>query len=231
MKLMPGVAKRAVAAWYAQDSAERLAYAKSVRRAKATNERALLLNPNAHSEIMIEGFLFSLNPSQFSQGTCLEWGVPNGWTAFKNPQVPFRATRLVANVPTHGLCYLSTIQAANVIAEVGAVSDAYCVNDLRLSLPCLPPQNTMQVTGTWTSYVPPGRLPCPRTAFFEDVTPCPGGSALPVRWYGRTKAQRAEFNAWQAWIREAAKAKVFSSAPRSLYVLCLTFEGWAALTP
>ena len=123
-----------------------------------TQKRVALLNPNEHSDVKVEAYVFSLNPSQFSVGTSLVWGVINGWTAFKNPQVPFRAERIFFNVAVPGLVYVNTIQAANVNAQIGGVADAFSFSPLamgsKISLPTLPPQNTMQVTGTWSNVVP-----------------------------------------------------------------------------
>ncbi len=123
-----------------------------------TQKRVALLNPNEHSDVKIEAYVFSLNPSQFSAGTFLAWGTLNGWTAFKNPQVAFRAERVFVNVNLPGLVYINTIQAANVNAQIGGVADGFSFSPLamgsKISLPTLPPQNTMQVTGTWTNIVP-----------------------------------------------------------------------------
>jgi hypothetical protein len=123
-----------------------------------TARRIALLNPNEHSDIKIEAYVFSLNPNQFSTGTQLVWGAVNGFTAFKNPQVAFRAERVFVNVNLPGLVYVNTIQAANVNAQIGGIADAFSFSPLamgsKISLPTLPPQNTMQVTGTWTDVVP-----------------------------------------------------------------------------
>jgi hypothetical protein len=127
-------------------------------RHQHTSRRVALLNPNEHSDVKIEAYVFSLNPSQFSAGTALQWGSLNGWTAFKNPQVAFRAERVFVNVNTPGLVYINTLQAANVNAQIGGIADAFSFSPLamgsKISLPTLPPQNTMQVTGTWTNIVP-----------------------------------------------------------------------------
>lgn len=134
-----------------------IAFKRMSERERATHERVALLDPNRNSDIKIERYVFSLNPVQFSQGEGLKWGVLNGWTAFKSPQVPFRAERLVLNVPIRGLVYLNTIQAANINAQIGGIADAYSFNansQNAISLPVLLPQNTMQVAGTWTNVVP-----------------------------------------------------------------------------
>ena len=134
------------------------AYMRERDRNSHTYARIALLDPNAHSSVKVEAYVFSLNPTQFSTGTNLTWGVLNGWTAFKNPQVPFRAERIFVNVTTPGLVYLNAIQAANVNAQIGGVADGFTFSPYamgsKISLPTLPPQNTMQVTGTWTNIVP-----------------------------------------------------------------------------
>ncbi len=126
-------------------------------RRQHTLRRTALLNPNEHSDVKIEAYVFSLNPSQFAAGTGLVWGVANGWTAFKNPQVAFRAERVFINVKIPGLVYVNTLQAANVNAQIGSIADGFSFSPLamgtKISLPTLPPQNTMQVTGTWSTVV------------------------------------------------------------------------------
>lgn len=129
-------------------------------RRAGTARRVQLLNPNEHSDVKVEAYVFSLNPTIFSNGAAsLVWGTANGWTAFKNPQVPFRAERVFVNVNYPGVAYLENIQAANVNAQIGSVADAFSFSPLavgtKLSLPTLPPQNTMQVQGTWTTFIPP----------------------------------------------------------------------------
>jgi hypothetical protein len=127
-------------------------------RREHTARRLALLSPNEHSDVKVEAYIFSVNPSQFSSGTSLVWGSLNGWTAYKNPQVAFRAERVFVNVNLPGLVYVNTIQAANVNAQIGGIADAFTFSPLaqgsKISLPTLPPQNTMQVTGTWTNIVP-----------------------------------------------------------------------------
>jgi hypothetical protein len=136
-----------MSAWYAQQG-----------KVKKTNERLALLSPNNGSDVDVEAYIFSLNASVFTVGTALVWGTPTGWTAFKNPQTAFRAENLKVNVNQPGVMYLNAIQTANVNAQVGAVADAYTFsaisNGARVSLPTLPPQNTLQVTGTWTNVTP-----------------------------------------------------------------------------
>ncbi len=128
-------------------------------RKQHTGRRLALLNPNEHSDVKVEAYVFSLNPSQFATTPTLMWGMANGWTAFKNPQVPFRAERVFVNVNFPGVAYLENIQAANVNAQIGSTADAFSFSPLavgtKLSLPTLPPQNTMQVQGTWTTFIPP----------------------------------------------------------------------------
>jgi hypothetical protein len=127
-------------------------------RQEHTAKRLALLNPNEHSDVKVEAYVFSLNPLQFATTPTLIWGTANGWTAFKNPQVPFRAERMFVNVEWAGVAYLENIQAANVNAQIGSTADAFSFSPLavgtKLSLPTLPPQNTMQVQGTWTTRVP-----------------------------------------------------------------------------
>jgi hypothetical protein len=131
----------------------RNALAYETKKRDTTAERVALLNPNENSDVKVGAFVFSLNPSQFSTGDSLHWGELNGWTAFKNPTVAFSATRVSFNVAFPGLVYVNTLQIANINAEIGGASDAWCLNGKEILLPCLPPQNTMQVTGTWTNLI------------------------------------------------------------------------------
>jgi hypothetical protein len=133
------------------------------KKQRQTHARLGLLNPNHGSEVDVEAYVFSLNPSQFSVGVGLNWGTANGWTAFKNPQTSFRAERMFVNVNAPGVATVISIQAANVNAQIGATADAFTFSPLaqgsRVSLPTLPPQNTMQVTGQWSTVVPAPFVP------------------------------------------------------------------------
>ena len=68
-----------------------------------------------------------------------------------------------------------------------------------LNLPCLPPQNTMQVTGTWSALVPPPHRQ-PSLLGLSRVLPKSVRGVLPEHMLRRER-----------------------------YVLCLDFEGWATL--
>ena len=173
--------------------------AKLQKRRDATAARLALLNPNQDSDVLVEKYVFSLNPSQFAVGPGLDFGVPNGWTAFKNPLVAFRALHLFVNTPCPGLVYVSIIQAANVDAQVGALGDGFSISKMDLNLPCLPPQNTMQVTGTWSALVPPPHRQ-PSLLGLSRVLPKSVRGVLPEHMLRRER-----------------------------YVLCLDFEGWATL--
>ena len=134
-------------AWHAQNHA-----------VAKTNERLSLLSPNNGSSVDVEAYVFSVNPNSFTTGSALSWGTANGWTAAKNPQTSFRAEMLKVNVNNPGIAYISAIQAANVNAQIGSLADAYTFSAIsqgsRVSLPTLPPQNTMQVSGTWSNVTP-----------------------------------------------------------------------------
>jgi len=124
-----------------------------------------LLHVDDDAKIEIEAYVFSLNPSQFACGKCLVFGETNAWTAYKNPQVTFLPEHLVVNVDVPGLVYLHTIQGTNINAEIGGTADAYTFSSLvkrkvPLSfLDVVHPQNTMQLSGTWSTKIPPGAEP------------------------------------------------------------------------
>jgi len=120
-----------------------------------------LLHVDDDAQVEIEAYIFSLNPSQFSRGSCLVFGEANGWTAHKHPQVTFLPEHLVVNVEVPGLVYLSVIQGTNINAEIGGISDAYTFSSLvKRKVPLsfvnvVHPWETMEVTGTWSTKVPP----------------------------------------------------------------------------
>ncbi len=120
-----------------------------------------LLHVDDDAQIEIEAYVFSLNPSQFSRGSYLVFGEANGWTAFKNPQVTFLPEHLVVNVEVPGLAYLDVVQGTNINAAIGGTSDAFTFSSLvKRKVPLsfinvVSPWETMQVTGTWSSKVPP----------------------------------------------------------------------------
>jgi hypothetical protein len=137
-------------------------------RAKLQSIRRAVRMAILEEECAIEAYVFSLNPTQFSGTPGLFWGTPNGWSAHKNPQVAFRPERLSVNTNFPGVVYLMNIQAADVEAQIGGVADAFSFSPLavgtKLSLPTLPPSNTMQAQGTWTGFIPPSQQ---RGASFE----------------------------------------------------------------
>jgi len=122
-----------------------------------------VLRADDSADVAVEAFVFSLYPNQFSTTQKLIWGRPNGWSAFGKAPFPFKAERLFVNVGCPGLVYIENVQAADAVAEIGAaVVDAFSFSPTlvgqRLSLPILPPWNTMQVQGTWSSLVPEERV-------------------------------------------------------------------------
>jgi len=208
------------------------------QRRRATALRLALLNPNEDSDIKIEKYVFSLTPKQFARGEDLRWGEGNGWTAFKNPQVPFRAENLAINVPCPGLVYVMNIQAANVNGQIGADADGYTFaapHGKDISLPTLPPQNTMQMSGTWTTFVPASRRVSNRAAERDRrgrrAALAQKQTVIAQLLDGARGARKKELLADLEDVRaELTKlAEPMPALPAEKFMLTLDFTGWATV--
>ena len=230
---VPWLERVLVGAWERHKARQRAA-----ERGKGTEARLVLLNPNENSDVKVEKYVFSLIPTIFSHGgDSLIWGEATGWTAFKNPQVSFRVTNLAINVPCPGLVYVETIQAGNIQSQVGACADGYTFaapHGKDMSLPMLPPRNTMQATGTWSTYVPPAYRPDTRAAGRErrDRLAVLGQKEKTIATLlaHARGARKKEFLADLEEVRDGLTELAQTPPPlRVKYVLALDFTGWATV--
>jgi len=122
------------------------------------------------SNVVVERYLFSLNPTEFEQAEItakgstrlsrreldgIRWGRSCTWKGSKRPQVPFRALEVTINAPSPGICYVEIVQSHRQNAQLGGVADASTfAHGKALSLPWLHPKREMCVHGYWTQQVP-----------------------------------------------------------------------------
>jgi hypothetical protein len=120
-----------------------------------TAKRTSMLEPNKHSDVKVEMYLFPL-AQNVVVGTATNISLSN------NPDVTIRPQRCVMNSPVPGFITISEIRVANVAVTVGGGSafDAYFVSavgvGVRLDMPTLSPANRATVTGVSTTLVPQG---------------------------------------------------------------------------
>ncbi len=121
----------------------------------ATAHRESLLEPNKHSTVKIERYVFPISQS-ITLGTAVALALNN------NPDVTIRPQRITMNAPAPMFATISEIKVANVSVTIGGASvvDAFDFNangqDQALDLPTLSPQNRATVTGNYTGFVPSG---------------------------------------------------------------------------
>lgn len=127
-------------------------YRKELAKAKNTNKRASLLEPNKHSNVKVERYSFGLSQA-ITIGTAVAISLSG------NPSVDIRPQRICTNVPGPNFAFLSLIQVANVVVTVGpGVEDAndYAADAVGtiLDLPTLSTQTPARVTGNYLGFVP-----------------------------------------------------------------------------
>ena len=123
------------------------------RRLAHTQGRQGLLNPNAHSEVKVERYDFSLSQPGITSGTSSAISITG------SPDTDLRPQRVITNAPTVNFVYLSLIKVANVVVFVGpGVSDAFTYSALAvgsvLDMPTLTPANRATVVGEYTGLEP-----------------------------------------------------------------------------
>jgi hypothetical protein len=123
-----------------------------MRRNKHRAHRALLLEPNMHSDLKIERYTFSINDTI----TALQ--TPQGLDATGSPDVNFRPERVTMNTVSPGMIFVTDGRVANVSFTVGGLNDAWQFNangvGQSLSVPTLTPANRATVTANYTGLVP-----------------------------------------------------------------------------
>lgn len=127
-------------------------------QAAHTARRESLIDPNKHSTIKIEKYVFPLNLG-IVFGT-----AQNGFSMSSQPDTKIRPIRVTTNAPVPMMILLTEIKVANVSVTVGAGSgeDAFAFNangqGQEMSLPTLEPSNKATVLGNYGGLTPPGFL-------------------------------------------------------------------------
>ncbi len=123
---------------------------------KHHNKRVHQLDPNIGSPTKIERYSLAL-----SQTLVLGTGGAFDTNMSGNPATTFRPQILTINAPVPGFMYVASILVANVAATVGSgQEDGFSYSAMaqlrQLDLPTLSPANRIQITGSMTTFVPPG---------------------------------------------------------------------------
>ena len=144
-----------------------------MKRNKHRSQRALLLEPNMHSELKIERYTFSVND------VILALGTSQALTASGAPDVNFRPEQVTINVVSPGMILITDGRVANVSFTVGGTLDAWQFNangvGRALSVPTLTPANKATVNANYTGLVP---SPLSGTGSFQFVVSFTGPATL-----------------------------------------------------
>lgn len=119
-------------------------------------KRAMLLDPNSGSDTKIERYSFSL-----SQDIVLGTATLFNSNMSGTPDTKFRPQLITMNAPAPGFALITNIKMANVAVTVGPGSeDAFNYSaggwGRGMDMPTLTPSNRATVSGTSTTFVPPG---------------------------------------------------------------------------
>jgi hypothetical protein len=126
-------------------------------QAAHTARREALIDPNKHSTVKIEKYVFPLNQ-------VLTFGTAVAISMSSQPDTKIRPQRVTTNAPVPMMILLTEIKVANVSVTIGAGNgeDAFAFNangqGQELSLPTLEPSNKATVLGTYGGLTPPGFL-------------------------------------------------------------------------
>jgi len=126
-------------------------------KAAHTAHREQMIDPNKHSTVKIELYVFPLNQS-------LTLGTSIALSMSSQPDTRIRPKRITTNAPTPMFALLTEIKVANVSVTVGAGNgeDAFAFNanaqGQTMDLPTLEPSNKATVLGNYGGLVPPGFL-------------------------------------------------------------------------
>lgn len=125
------------------------------RQRAHTDARALLLNPNKHSTVKVEGYSFPINASApFVLGTA------SGFTGTSQPNARIRPTTAVSNVSFGNMVMLTQIQVANVNAIIGQIDDAVTYSFLtmgkHIKLPPCDMSTRASIGGNYQGAIPTG---------------------------------------------------------------------------
>jgi len=124
----------------------------------STQNRALLLDPNAHSRVKVEQYELPLSQA-IVIGTPL--GLMPNLTA--TPDTVIKPKRLVCNAPCPNFVFISDIKASNVSGSIASgVTDAYNYNaqsvGTNVHLPKLTPSTRVSITAAYSGMVPANML-------------------------------------------------------------------------
>lgn len=127
--------------------------------------RKMLLDPNADSEIKVERYSFSL-----SQDIVLGTATLFGTSMTGTPDTEFRPQLITMNAPSPGFAVITNIKMANVNVTVGPGNeDAFNYSagswGRNMDMPTLKPSTRATVSGTSTTFVPPGFVPATTYTF------------------------------------------------------------------
>lgn len=126
-------------------------------QAAHTAHREQMIDPNKHSTVKIEKYVFPLNqPIVFGTAAAIQMS--------SQPDTRIRPKRVTSNAPVPMMILLTEIKVANVSVTVGAGNgeDAFAFNangqGQEMDLPTLEPSNKATVLGTYGGLTPPGFL-------------------------------------------------------------------------
>ena len=98
--------------------------------------RALLLDPNRYSTLMVQGYSFSLNAP--AAGTFL-MGTAAPFNVALRPNSKIRPKRMVSNISQPLMITLSAVRVANVNVLIDAPVDAFIYGPNSFGIPCAIP--------------------------------------------------------------------------------------------
>lgn len=126
-------------------------------QAAHTAHREQLIDPNKHSTVKIEKYVFPLNQ-------VITFGTVASISMSSQPDTRIRPKRVTSNAPVPMMILLTEIKVANVSVTVGAGNgeDAFAFNangqGQEMDLPTLEPSNKATVLGSYAGLTPPGFL-------------------------------------------------------------------------
>lgn len=129
------------------------AWAAMHQQAQHTSTRERLIEPNKGSLAKIQKYWMGMTQS-------VVLGTATALSLSQNPTTNFRPSRFTCNAPAPGFASLTALQISNVNSAIGGGIDAFDFNanavDQELDLPTISPAIRVSVTGTTTTFVPPG---------------------------------------------------------------------------
>lgn len=149
--------------------------------AKKRGSRYALLDPNAGSDLKVEGYSFSLTANITALATA-QAGIVMGPST---PSTNIKPVRLAINTPCPGFLYVNNIQVSNVSIILGGAGDAWKYNannvGAHIRVPLLTPSTPASANVTYSGLLPTQFVA--GTAFgidvgFEGPATLAGGQAI-----------------------------------------------------